>query len=556
MANIALLVPNDELFRLAHDALQEMKKRLFMMKVIETESAVTEARQAINQGADVIIARGLQATIIKQYTDIPVVEIVMTRQGLIDMLEKAKRVLNKPDPHIAIVMFKNMTCDMTGLDERCQVHLKEYFVQNPELLQAAAMQAIEDKADLIIGGRTVLNIADNAGVPALFLANTEDAVKNAVKEAFLLADTFDSGSIPAHAIIEKDKRSVGKDTKFVNFPYKSSRMQAVVDLAEKLSKTDCPKLIIEPLGTLHRAFVNAMHNKSKHSQEKLVIYDCIKGQSAYDDLYGRSGKVNDALKGTLVINNVEYLDERSQQKILEILMFRNIILVAKTKYVEKYLTPELYARLSAFAMYIPELMDTPEDIPFLANIYIKTCNEKYGKYHVLTKDGEKEIAQHLWAGGRIQLESYIERMVITAEHRNLKASDVDELYSELYGDEQETNLGKGYGTQSGMNDFARDAWKSDGRIYGGIGMDDSTDAVSGHNRTYQKDRISGERGLRYESSFDITPALKVQELERDKIMATLSSNMGNREKTAAELGISKTTLWRKLKKYKLITQGE
>ncbi|WP_036608780.1 hypothetical protein [Oribacterium sp. P6A1] len=56
MANIALLVPNDELFRLAHDALQEMKKRLFMMKVIETESAVTEARQAINQGADIIIA--------------------------------------------------------------------------------------------------------------------------------------------------------------------------------------------------------------------------------------------------------------------------------------------------------------------------------------------------------------------------------------------------------------------------------------------------------------------------------------------------------------------
>nr|MCR5008560.1 PrpR N-terminal domain-containing protein [Oribacterium sp.] len=112
MANITLLVPNDELFRLAHDALQEMKKRLFMMKVIETESAVSEARQAINQGTDIIIARGLQATIIKQYTDIPVVEIVMTRQGLINMIEKAKRVLGKENPNIALVMFKNMTCDM------------------------------------------------------------------------------------------------------------------------------------------------------------------------------------------------------------------------------------------------------------------------------------------------------------------------------------------------------------------------------------------------------------------------------------------------------------
>ena len=34
MANIALLVPNDELFRLTHDVLQEQQKRLFLMKVI------------------------------------------------------------------------------------------------------------------------------------------------------------------------------------------------------------------------------------------------------------------------------------------------------------------------------------------------------------------------------------------------------------------------------------------------------------------------------------------------------------------------------------------
>ena len=66
VANIALLVPNDELFRLTHDVLQEQQKRLFLMKVIESERAVMEARQAINQGADIIIARGLQATIIKQ----------------------------------------------------------------------------------------------------------------------------------------------------------------------------------------------------------------------------------------------------------------------------------------------------------------------------------------------------------------------------------------------------------------------------------------------------------------------------------------------------------
>ncbi|MDY6305744.1 MAG: PrpR N-terminal domain-containing protein, partial [Oribacterium sp.] len=176
MANIALLVPNDELFRLTHDVLQEMKKSLFYMKVIETEDAVTEARQVISAGADIIIARGLQATMIKQYTDIPVVEIVATRSGISSILEHGKRIVRKKIPEIAIVMFRNMACDMTGLGDACGVHLREYLIQNPELLKTTARQAVEDKADLIIGGETVCSVADRAGVPSLFLTNTEDAV--------------------------------------------------------------------------------------------------------------------------------------------------------------------------------------------------------------------------------------------------------------------------------------------------------------------------------------------------------------------------------------------
>lgn len=540
MANIALLVPNDELFRLAHDALQEMKKHLFMMKVIETESAVTEARQAINQGADIIIARGLQATVIKQYTDISVVEIIMTQQGLVNMLERAKRILGKERPNIAIVMSKNMACDMTGIGEKCGVNLREYLVQNPELMKPAAMQAIEDRADLIIGGSTVLNMADNAGVPSLYLANTEDAVKNAIKEAFLLADTFENGEVPGHAMLSKEKGTAQKDNPFVNFPYKSHKMQKAVDLAEKLSKTDCPKLIVEPVGNLHRAFINSMHNRSKHSQEKLVSYDCEKGKPSYDDLYGRNGKVNDSLKGTLVINNVEYMDERSQKKLLEILMFRNVIMVAKTGDYKKSLIPELYARMSAFAIRIPELSETQEDIVYLVNVYMQNVTERYGKYLVLTKDGERELEHHPWPGGRIQLESFIERLVISTEHRNIKSTDIKELYEELY---------EGFYGNRGDEEYVNRSKKSEGFVrQGNMMLDKDTGAeVSGFVTEF-----SGTTGLSMKED-NASRKITVDDLERDRILKTISKNMGNREKTAEELGISKTTLWRKLRKYGLMT---
>ncbi|SFG77309.1 PrpR N-terminal domain-containing protein [Oribacterium sp. WCC10] len=526
MANIALLVPNDELFRLSHDVLQEMKKRLFLMKVIETESAVTEARQAINQGADIIIARGLQATVIKQYTDVSVVEIIMTRQGLINMLERAKRILGKKNPNIAIVMSKNMACDMTGIGEKCGVNLREYLIQNPELLKSAAMQAIEDKADLIIGGSTVLSMADNAGIPALYLANTEDAVKNAIKEAFLLADTFENGEIPVNGIRIKEKGAGKEDNSFVNFPYKSQKMQKAVDLAEKLSKTDCPKIIVEPVGNLHRAFINAIHNSSKHSKEKLVIYDCEKGKSAYDDLYGRNGKVNDSLKGSLVINNIEYLDERSQKKLLEILMFRHVIMVAKNENYMVHFIPDLYARMSAFVIKIPSLSETPEDIAYLANVYMQSVTERYGKYHILTKDGEKELELHGWNGGRIQLESFIERLVISAEHRNLKAADIKELYDELYGKE----------TVDRLSEVAENCSESGDMV---------DETIYDKKEDFGMAEFSGN-GKR------VIRNLTVQDLERDRILKIISKNMGNREKTAAELGISKTTLWRKLKRYDIL----
>ncbi len=547
MANIALLVPNDELFRLAHDALQEMKKRLFMMKVIETESAVTEARQAINQGADIIIARGLQATIIKQYTDIPVVEIVMTQHGLINMIERAKRVLGKENPNIAIVMFKNMTCDMTGIGELCHVQLKEYLVQNPELLRAAALQAVEDKADLIIGGKTVLSIADNAGIPTLFTANTEDAVKNAIKESFLLAETFDD-DIPAHAVLDRRKSEGKHKEQFVNFPYKSEKMQAAVDLAELLSKTDCPKLIVEPMGNLHKAFVNAMHNHSRHSQEKLVSYECIKGQSSYDDLYGRQGKVNDSLRGTLVIDNFQYMDVRSQKKLMEILMFRNVILIAKTRNFKPYLIPELYARLSAFAIRIPSLMETSEDISYLANIYMQNCTERYGMYHVMTKDAEKKLQDFYWQGGRIQLESFIERLVITSDHRSLKVSDVCELYEELYSGDMGT-LDDTEFRNIIVTDYGRRAVPDFNR---GINSEEDLPFAQSSEHVIESENPSVNFSYSQKEVAAGRPSITVENLEKNRLIKSLSDNMGSREKTASELGISKTTLWRKLKKYGLL----
>lgn len=480
MAKLAMLLPNEEMFRQTHDVLQEMRLRVDFIKMIETKNAVTEARQAMNQGAEIIIARGLQASIIKQHTDIPVVEITLTQNGVRDMLHRAKRILKKSCPEIAFVMFKNMSCDMSGLEEEMQVHIREYYVQNPELLQAAAVQAVEDRADLMIGGATALEVADAAGVPSLFLSNTEDAIAAAIREAVQLSRSFAKSSV----FLPGEKLP---SSAFVQFPYRSQKMAELIEAAKRLSTADCPKLLLEPVGTLYHALARAIHNHSAHSRDQLLIYDCVEGESAYETLFGQRGMLTRSGKGSFQINEIEYLDRRSQRKLLEMLLFRHVIAVTKKEDLKNYLLPELYERLRPFCLEIPPLRECREDISLLLSAHMMGLTEKYGKYHVLSKEAEQFLLIQKWRGNRIQLESFLERLLLCAEHRSIGKAETEALYQSLYPEEGE-------------------AWES----------------------------------IEKEDAFYS---------EKEEIVKALKLSFGNREKTAERLGISTTTLWRKLKKY-------
>ena len=199
-----------------------------------------------------------------------------------------------------------------------------------------------------------------------------------------------------------------------------------------------------------------------------------------------------------------------------------------------YLLPELYERLIAFAIRIPMLMETPEEIPFLADIYMRRLAEQYGRYHVLTKDAMKTIAGLRWDGGRIQLESFLERLVITADHRSIRPDDITRLYATIYGTETLAS-----GTEAGRS-AAADVMNA-GRQHDGCGL-----LVGG---MAESDALCADAGA---DRAQHVPVMSVQAMERERIVRVLAECMGSREKAAEKLGISKTTLWRKLRQYQII----
>ena len=135
MGKTILLVSREEMLHQAHNILQEKKYTIHGMRVISTENAVMEARKAIADGASIIIARGLQASLIKQYTDIPVVEIVLTAQEMALLVMRARQIVAKSRPVIAVVGFRNMFCDMSYFDELYGIDLRMYFAEQGAQLQ-------------------------------------------------------------------------------------------------------------------------------------------------------------------------------------------------------------------------------------------------------------------------------------------------------------------------------------------------------------------------------------------------------------------------------------
>ena len=97
---------------------------------------------------DIIVARGLHATLIKQHCTIPLVEIRLTAQEMGLLVVQALKMVHKAHPRIGVVGYMNQYCNMDRFDEIFDIELHSYLVQDDisdiEALYECARQAVRD----------------------------------------------------------------------------------------------------------------------------------------------------------------------------------------------------------------------------------------------------------------------------------------------------------------------------------------------------------------------------------------------------------------------------
>ncbi|MDW2799282.1 PrpR N-terminal domain-containing protein [Clostridium boliviensis] len=183
MEQIAILLPRQTILKYAQNVLKKENTEVQILKVVENSNAAAEAKEAIDAGARVIIARGLQATLIKESLNIPVVEMPITVREIGFMILKAKKMLKKDHPSIGIVAFENMFESLADLDDLFDFELHFYKLNELDETRNLVSQAIIDGVDLIIGGVKTNQIAFEIGFPSLFMETGEESIKKALQMA-------------------------------------------------------------------------------------------------------------------------------------------------------------------------------------------------------------------------------------------------------------------------------------------------------------------------------------------------------------------------------------
>lgn len=238
---------------------------------------------------------------------------------------------------------------------------------------------------------------------------------------------------------------------------KSPAMQRLLTMIKKVAVTDANVLITGENGTGKELIAKMIHRYSPRAAETLIIVDMgavtetlfesepfghVKG--AFTDAKAdRSGKFEAADGGSLFLDEIGNLSYPLQAKLLSALQTRHITRVGSNKSISVDIRlisatnknlfksvkkgefrEDLLYRINTIHLEVPPLRERREDIPQLADFFLRRLARKYGKSDL--KLGEKALCKlesYAWPGNVRELEHAIEKAVILSDNQELQPND-------------------------------------------------------------------------------------------------------------------------------------
>jgi DNA-binding NtrC family response regulator len=247
------------------------------------------------------------------------------------------------------------------------------------------------------------------------------------------------------------------DQPFGDFIGNSQGMLKVFSTIKKVAQTDASVLILGENGTGKELVARSLHKYSGRKDEVFISVDlgAITETLFESELFGhvkgaftdakidRAGRFEIASGGTLFLDEIGNLSIPFQSKLLTVLERREVIRIGSNKpkpidirlicatnmpvkqmIIEDKFREDLLYRVNTVEIEIPPLRDRIDDIPLLANHYLKIFVKKYKKnIKEISSQTIKKLQHYHWPGNVRELQHSIERAVIMADNSILQPSD-------------------------------------------------------------------------------------------------------------------------------------
>lgn len=288
--------------------------------------------------------------------------------------------------------------------------------------------------------------------------NIETAVEAVKKGAFdFISKPLDLNRLLVTIRNAMDKSTLVTETKVlrkkVNKTFdmigESKAIAQIQEMIERVAPTDARVLITGGNGSGKELVARWLHEKSNRATAPLIEVNCaaIPSELIESELFGhekgaftsavntRKGKFEQAEGGTIFLDEIGDMSLPAQAKVLRALQENKItrvggekeikvnvrVLAATNKDLQKEIAngnfrEDLYHRLSVILIHVPSLNERKDDIPLLADHFLKLICEEHGiPLKTFTKEAIKELQKLNWTGNIREFRNVVERLIILCD---------------------------------------------------------------------------------------------------------------------------------------------
>ncbi len=339
-----------------------------------------------------------------------------------------------------------------------------------------------------------------------------------------------------HQVVEENKNLRSQlDNKFglENIVGNDARMRRAFEIIDSVADTKTTILITGESGTGKSLLARAIHQRSTRKRGPFIEVACgaLPENLLESELFGhvagaftgatgnKEGKFKLAEGGTLFLDEIGTASPALQVKLLRVLQEFEFEQVGGTKtfkadtrvvlatnedlnaaVAEGRFRQDLYYRINIINLQLPSLCERVHDIPALADYFLqKVCRETGRSFDGFDSQAMTSLQNYRWPGNVRELQNIIERAVLLGKQSRIGTEDLPAQVTE------------------------------------GIAPKNAVSMSKGSQKLTLKEALEGP--------------------ERQIILQTLRDNNWSRNATADQLGINRTTLYKKMRKLGLETPG-